>query len=138
MDAPAVWTQAAEEAGIPRGAYLAWVFQTQDCLECEEIDYPIRRSQRRYRGLVPFLAIHLGSPTDSAIPIGYFRERRMEVARVIHIRTQDTGTWIPSGWPVPGLYVVDAGRITWAAGHSVRVGPAGDVDEAVALLIESK
>lgn len=105
---PAAWRTSAAAADEPT---LFWVFRTADCLTCQNLDFEVRRVQRRLGERVRVVVVHVGAERDEAIPRAYLRERRVRaelrtVPAALHRRIlPDTA--------IPAVYLADHGVIRW-------------------------
>ncbi|HEX8391924.1 MAG TPA: hypothetical protein VF665_06130 [Longimicrobium sp.] len=105
---PAVWRDSTSAGGGPT---LFWVFRTNDCLTCQNLDYQVRRVQRRFGGRLHFVAVHVGSPRDESIPRAYLRERRVR-AELRTVSSAEMRRVLPDG-AIPAIYLADGALIRW-------------------------
>lgn len=108
---PAEWLPPAGAAG---GTPLVWVFRTADCLQCQGLDYPLRRLQASHGGVVPLVAVHVGAEADTALVRAFFAQRRLRVARLVTLSPRRFRRAFP-GAELPALYLVRGGEVAWTS-----------------------
>lgn len=120
---PAQWmAPGADTAG---NASILWVFRTEDCLTCQNMDYPVRKVQSSFGPSVPLFAVHVGSEEQAAIPQSFFRTRRLRVEQSVNVPLRDFRNEF-GDVALPALYVVKGRRILWSS-VSDSAGPSGAV-----------
>src|ERR1044071_7202310 len=74
---PPGWDPAEYDSAA--GIEMVWLFRPEDCLNCQNIDYSVRRVQQVFGSNVPLVTVHVGHPEDSRIVAGFFRRRRVRI-----------------------------------------------------------
>jgi hypothetical protein len=97
---------------------LVWVFRTDDCLTCQQLDYEVRRAQRRYGERLSVTAVHVGSERARKIPEAFLAERRVR-ASLITISPARSRV-IVSDSMLPAVYLADRDVVLWS--RSLRTG----------------
>jgi len=132
---PAGWAEAGNATSRKDNVFVVWLFRTDDCLNCQNFDYALRRMAAEHGDNVPFVGVHVGNPRDIAVPRGFFQERRIPVHALITVKPRDFDTSRIRDWYIPGLYVVQDDRVVWAASKEKQIGQQGTVDMIVAGLL---
>lgn len=120
---PGGWDSLAASLDWRSDVYVVWLFRTEDCLGCQTVDYPLRRLNAELGGSVPILAVQVGSAEDSVLANGFFHEHRVPVNTLLSVDPRSrAGSKISHGWLIPALYVVEQGRLAWAANRDSTIG----------------
>lgn len=105
---------AGPGADLRAGTTVMWVFRSEDCLSCPDVDYPLRRLQARFGAEVPFVAVHVGGRHRDTLAASFFRQRRVAVRRAVTVDPRDFRRAFGDA-PLPALYVVHAGEVRWTS-----------------------
>lgn len=110
---PEAWL-VAPGADLREGTAVVWVFRSEDCLSCPDVDYPLRRLQARHGTEIPFVAVHVGGRHRESLAASFFRERRVAVRRAVTLDPRDFRREFGDP-PLPALYVVEGGKVRWTS-----------------------
>lgn len=111
---PEAWL-VAPGIDLRQGTNVLWVFRSEDCLGCPDVDYPLRRVQARFGEEVPFVAVHVGGRHRDTLAASFFRQRRVAVRRALTIDPRDFRREFGDP-PLPALYVIRGGKVRWTSG----------------------
>lgn len=106
---PAEWLPSP----ATNGPGVVWIFQTDDCLTCESLDYSLRRLQRTHPD-VPLSTVHVGRTSDAGIPHAYLADRRITVSAAVDVPPKEFRRTY-GNVTLPALLIRHGDRITWSS-----------------------
>lgn len=120
---PVAWATSLDTSIESDTAVLYWVLRTEDCFECQHVDYTLREVHYRHRDLVRVAVLHIGSPKEEHVVRRFLLERRLDVP----IATIEPSEYLRMGskpeWELPMLVLARGGRVAWSAAEGVGATP---------------
>ncbi len=120
----------AEDSGVR----LLWINSTADCLDCQNLDYRLRRLQARWKPDLKLTLVHVGSPDDETIAAAFLRKHRL-AGSVVSVAGGTMSRYEPAV-VTPALILLADGEIAWTSMESAGLThPIDDLERVIELRV---